>query len=201
MRVFDTYKYMTTKFLLGLLLIFALLPAPAIAQTPSPSAKEVSGIVEIWGNKVQPRSASLSVWQQQIRDDEYAAFQLRADLDLYQFVLSRDQLPQFIDALKNYQIVVRQATPSVDGALGWLYRTEVKLKRLGNEAKDDRLLVNIERKGLQKPTLSLTFDSWLLSFVGPDSPADRAYKGITLQQEGALELQDALEQIVRALPR
>lgn len=182
-----------------LLLHLLLLAAATSAQTPPSSAKEIEATAEVWGKGSKPKSSTISAWRQPIQGEDYAAFQVRVDLDLYQFVLTRDQLTRYIDALKNYQIVSRQAKPDQDEAVGWLYRTEVKLKRLGDEAFDDRLILNVERRKGQRPTLSLTFDSWLLTFLGPDGPAGRAYKGIDLQQGQAAELQDYLEELARAI--
>ena len=181
-----------------LILNLVLLGAAASAQTPPSSAKEVEAIAELWGKGSKPKSSTISTWRQLIQGDNYAAFQIRADLDLYQFVLSRDQLTKSIDALKNYQAVFRQAKLDGDEAVGWLYRTEVRLKRLGDEALDERFILNVERRKGRHATLSLTFESWLLTFLGPDSPAGRAYKGITIQQSQAVQLQEHLEEIARA---
>jgi hypothetical protein len=184
-----------------LLLHLALLGATAVAQTPPSSAKEVDAVAEVWGRNTKPKSSTIAAWRQPVQGEDYAAFQVRADLDLYQFVLTRNQLTRYLDALKNYQAVFRQAKPDQEEAVGWLYRTEVKLKRLGDEALDDRLILNVERRKGQPPALSLTFESWLLTFLGPDGPAGRAYKGITIQQSQVVELQEHLEEISRAIAR
>jgi hypothetical protein len=182
-----------------ILLNVALLSAAAMAQTPPASANEVGATAETWGKSAKPKSSTVSTWRQSIQNRDYAAFQVRADLDVYQFVLTKDQLARFIDGLRNYQAVSRQTRSDQDEAVGWLYRTEVKLKRLGEEAVDEKLILNVERRKGKRPSLSLTFESWLLTFLGPDSPAGRAYKGITFQENQAAELQKSLEAISEAI--
>jgi hypothetical protein len=177
----------------------AFLGAAVMAQTPPPSAKEVEATAETWGQGTKSKSSTVSTWRQTIQNEDYAAFQVRADLDLYQFVLTKDQLTRFIDGMKNFQAVSRQARSDENEAVGWLYRTEIKLKRLGEEAVDERLILNVERRKGKRPSLSLTFESWLLNFLGPDSVAGRSYKGITLTKNEAIALQRNLEAISAAI--
>ena len=185
----------------SLILASALLQEPASAQAPPTDANEVAAAVGLWGKGERTRSSTISTWIQTIQGEDYAAFQIRADLDIYQFVLNREQLLRFIDALKNYQAAYRQASRDQGDAVGWLYRTEVKLKRLGDEAKDDRLLLNVERRRGQRPSFALTFDSWLLSFGGPDGPAGRTYKGVSIQHKQVLTLQENLKEMLPSLPQ
>lgn len=79
-----------------------------------------------------------------------------------------------VDALDVYEMTARQSVQQ-GPEIGWLYRKNVKIIHMDEEAEDDRLLIAIERTEKSVSLLSLTFDSWLLSFEGPYSPADRVY--------------------------
>ena len=188
-------------------LILALVSIVVISGCASPTKlpdyiqtypEEISGVVESWGVQAQPTSATLSVWKQEISNSEYALFQIRANLDTYRFALSRDQLEMMIDAINNYQSIARQSINDTGDAVGWLFKTEIKLKRLSEGAKDDRLIVNIVRKR-GKPYFVVTFEFWLLSFGGPDSPSGRVYKEVVFSQSGATLLRDTLERIFLSL--
>ena len=157
------------------------------------SAKEFNGLVETWNNAA-PSNATLSVWVQRIRETDYVLFQVRANLDTYRFTLSHDQLVGVIDALDNYQMIVRQSSIDHAPAIGWLYRESVKMKRVGEDAKDDRVILNIERPQNSILVLSLTFDSWLLSFGGSSSPTERSYKAVVFTSQEASRLRTALSE-------
>lgn len=162
------------------------------------NAKEFSGRVESWG-KTSPLSSTLSTWIQEIRGGNYVLVQIRANLDTYRFALAHDQVVSFIDALDVYQMNVRQSKREQTSAIGWLYRANVKLKRMGEDAKDDRFIVNIKRTANHAPSLSLTFDSWLLSFGGPDSPANRVYKSVEFSPEEASRLRNEMSKYVEQM--
>ncbi|NCP03428.1 MAG: hypothetical protein CO150_07755 [Nitrospirae bacterium CG_4_9_14_3_um_filter_53_35] len=190
------------KSLVGFALAMVIAGCASTLESPEylrSSPKEVSGIVENWGKEAQPVSSTLSVWKQRIRESDYALIQLRVNLDTYRFALSREQLEMVIDAINNYQSIVRQSSSERSSAIGWLYRTDIKLKRLGESAKDDRLILNVERKENEAPVLTLTFDSWLLSFGGPDSPADRVYKLVVFSPAEVASLREVLEEIYRGI--
>ena len=130
----------------------------------------------------------------------YVFFQIRANLDTYRFTLSRDSVEKLIDALDNYKTIVRQTVGEKKPSIGWLYQENIKMKRMGEDAKDDRLIVNIERTLTSFPVLTITFNSWLLSFGGPSSPAQRAYKSLTFQQNEITHLRETLNELVNSNP-
>lgn len=172
--------------------------ARASANKGIENAQEFSGVVESWGN-TPTSSSTLSVWIQDINDTNYILFQIRASLDTYRFALSRDHILSLIDALDNYEKIVRQTAGETKAAIGWLYRADVKMKRMGEDAKDDRFLVNVERAENLTPDLSFTFDSWLLSFGGPSSPAERSYRAMAIQLESATRLRKVLSEFVNQI--
>ena len=163
------------------------------------SAKEFSGIVENW-ESTTPFSSTLSVWIDNTQDKNYVFFQIRANLDTYRFTLSRDSVEKLIDALDNYKTIVRQTVGEKKPSIGWLYQENIKMKRMGEDAKDDRLIVNIERTLTSFPVLTITFNSWLLSFGGPSSPAQRAYKSLTFQQNEITHFCETLNELVNSNP-
>lgn len=85
--------------LILLLLLGSLIGTAEGTETQPPSAKEARATVWRWGTAEAPKSATVSTWRQSIRNVDYALFQIRADLDLYLFVLTPSQLRAFIDAL------------------------------------------------------------------------------------------------------
>jgi hypothetical protein len=140
----------------------------------------------------------LAVWQQRSEGEKQAAFQLRAAGDVYLFALSREQLSRFIDAIRRYQLAERQSAPDLAAAAAGdrLYQSEIRRQRLGEEESDDSLIVGIERKGRQRPTLSLGFASWQPGAAGAaDASGGRAYVAVTFQYEGALALREVLQEI------
>lgn len=162
------------------------------------NAKEFSGVVESWGSTARS-SSTLAVWIQDIRNSNYVLFQIRVNLDTYRFALSRDDMARLIDALNSYEMIVRQTVGEKKQDIGWLYRANVKMKRMGEDSKDDRFIVNIERSEASAPALSITFDSWLLSFGGSTSPAERAYKSLALTPETANRLRNTLQEFTSQL--
>ena len=96
-------------------------------------------------------------------------------------------------------MIVRQTAGEKKSDIGWLYRADVKMKRMGEDARDDRFIVNVERAEKSAAVLSLTFDSWLLSFGGPSSPAERAYKAMALPPEAAARLRKVLGEFASQL--
>jgi|GEM_PF-5180608 len=176
----------------------ASMPARASAGNGIENAHEFSGVVESWG-KAPDSSSTLSVWIQEINNTKYILFQIRASLDTYRFALSRDHIVSLIDALYNYEKIVRQTADETKAAVGWLYRADVKMKRMGEDARDDRVLINVERAEKLAPVLSLTFDSWLLSFGGPYSPAERSYRAMALPLESATRLRNVLSEFANQL--
>ena len=168
------------------LLVAAFLPALASAQTPPSNADHVGGVVKILGQSARTKTAMLTVWQPRTKGGEHAAFQLRADTDVWQFSLTREQVAGFIAAIRKYQLIERQLGSDAEAG-GDLYRTAVKLGRVGGEANADTLVVSMERKGRQKAALFLSFDSWQV----PGHP----YNGATFRYESALGLREILEEL------
>lgn len=168
------------------LLVAAFLPALASAQTPPSNADHVGGVVKILGQSARTKTAMLTVWQPRTKGGEHAAFQFRADTDLYRFSLTREQVAGFIAAIRQYQLAERQLGSDAEAG-GELYRTGVKLGRGDEEAKSDTLIVSMERKGRQKAALFLSFDSW--------QAGERPYNGATFRYESALGLREILEEL------
>ncbi len=158
-------------------------------------AHEFSGVVESWG-EVAPSSSTLSIWIQDIGATNYVLFQVRANLDTYRFALSSEHIETIIEALDVYKMSARQTDSEQSTAIGWLYRADIKLKRMGQDAKNDRMLINIRREERSEAELSLTFDSWLLSFgPNPKTSAQRSYREVILSTEEASRLRAALDEL------
>lgn len=169
---------------------------PTYLETAHPG---INGTVESWSAESKPVSSTLSMWNQEIEGSNYALVQLRAGLDTYRFALSREQVALVLDAINNYQLIVSETSSDHGPAICWLCKIDIKLKRLGDSAKADKLIIDIERNGQSPPILVLTFESWLLSFGGPDSPAGRAYKEVTYSPMAAVELRANLEKVYEEL--
>ena len=183
---------------MALALVLLLGGCASTADLPnylSAKPAEVNGVVEDWQKDADPATSTLTMWPQEIQGSSYALMQVRAGLDTYRFALSRDQVLLFIDAINNYQSIASQTKYEQGTAIGWLAKTPIKLKRTGDVAKDDTLIVNVERKGNHPPFLTVTFESWLLTFAGSDSPADRTYKQIDYLPESATQIRAALEKL------
>ncbi|MEO5622475.1 MAG: hypothetical protein ABIQ78_03500 [Dokdonella sp.] len=165
---------------------------PTYMSAPHP---EINGTALNWSDGVKPATSTLSMWGQKIQGSNYALLQLRVGLDTYRFALSRTQVLLLIDAINNYQSVVSHTQSEHAPAIGWLAKTGIKLKRLGDDARDDTLIINIERSDSGAPLLVLTFESWLMTFGGADSPAGRTHKEVTYSPQGAAQLRVALEKL------
>lgn len=164
---------------------------------PPPPPIEIDGMVEQWGVDGQNVTSTLTVSSQKAGSREYVLMQLRVGMDTYRFTLSDPQLELLIDALNNYQSIVKQPAISRSDEAGWLYKTLIKLQRLGAEAREDHLIVNIERQDYRTPVLTLSFDSWLASASGAYSRDDRIYRKVIYIQSDVTLLRTALEEIYR----
>lgn len=172
---------------------------PASPQHVNASPSEVTGVAKSWGDAGARSSSTLSTWKEEIQGSNYALVQLRVDLDTYRFALAREQVELVIDAINNYQNIAKQTSSENSPSIGWLAKTDIKLERLGVVAKNDKLIVNVERASDGEPMFVLTFESWLLSFVGSDSPADRKYRQVSYTRDQAATLRKTLEAVRREM--
>lgn len=177
------------------LLLCSCASSPSIPDYISTQHPQIRGVVENWQESAPPYTATLSMWRQEIKGSNYALMQLTADLDTYRFALSREQVELILDAINNFQSISARAASSGSSGTGWLARTGIKLKRLGDDAKDEKLIINIQRGDAGSASLVLTFESWLLTFGGPASPAERTYKQVVFDQQDVAGFRSTLEQI------